>query len=84
MEGVVWLDKQKLIDIFMLFLGVSIIVFIGFVVGENMVQATEELQTICKNMTPEKYDITPNHEACVFNETTKKYDLVLRIEDTVT
>jgi len=34
-----------------------------------------DMHALCNNLTPETYNITLNHEACIFNETTGKYDL---------
>jgi hypothetical protein len=74
------MDKHQVIQIILTISLASLVFYIGtFVVYTAMENTIMDLQGVCDNMTPETYNITKNHEACKFNETTGKYDLNITV-----
>lgn len=74
------MDKQQVIQSILAAVITLFVFYIGLYAAYlPMENAIIEIQGICNNMTPETYNITKNHEACKFNETTGKYDLNITI-----
>ena len=69
------MDKTKRMPIIIGIIVIGLAIYIGLIVAENMNQSISSAQNFCKDITPETYNITKNHELCIYNETTGKYDL---------
>lgn len=74
------MDKNQVIQILIAVIVTIVIFYIMFyVVYANMENAILEINGVCDNMTPETYNITPDHAMCKYNETTGKYDLNITV-----
>ena len=70
------INKELVAQIIVATAIVCVVFCIGIVVLYIVIEVSVTDQTtVCDNLTPENYNITPNHESCKFNETTGKYDL---------
>lgn len=74
------MDKHQILQIIIAAVVTVVVFYIMFyVVYANMENAILEIKGVCDNMTPETYNITPDHAMCKYNETTGKYDLNITV-----
>lgn len=74
------MDRHQVFQIIIAIVVTLVVGYIGiYVAYANMEDAILEIKGVCDNMTQETYNLTPNHEACKYNETTGRYDLNITV-----